>query len=214
MRKFLEKKSIALYEPLLSPLLSGLRKKVLTHVYKHVDIYAQQKAHTPIFFLDCCCGAGGLLRLATHHHTQNISFMGLDAHALMLQEARKNASKSFFLQANAVHIPLTTQSVHIATLCMALHTMPLEIRQGVIHELLRVAKKVIVADYCLAERNIHLPSAFLAHAVERLIGGEHYAQYKHFMQQGALEGFLYTQGLQSQERYSVLGGAGQVSIMY
>ncbi len=210
MRKFLEKKSVALYEPLLSPLLSGLRKEVLTHVYKQ----ALQEPHTPVFCLDCCCGAGGLLRLVAQQYTQNMTCIGLDTNAFMLQEARKNASESFFLQANAVHIPLATQSVHVATLCMSLHTMPLEIRQGVMRELLRVAKKVIVADYCLAERNIHLPSAFLAHVVERLIGGEHYAQYKNFMQQGALEGFLYTQGLCPQERYTVLGGAGQVSIVY
>ncbi len=220
MHRFLEKKAISLYEPVLAPLLRGLRQEVLA--LAHIST-AQQKAPHDTFpthiLLDCCCGAGGFLRLATEKKTQSFeniqstAFIGLDMHPLMLNEAQKNAPQAHLLRANALHIPLQTQSVTVATLCMALHTMPLTVGQGVVHELLRVAKKVIIADYCLAERNITVPSTCLARGVEWLIGGEHYANYKIFMEQGGLEGFLYNQGLSPLERRSTLGGAGQVVIL-
>ncbi len=226
MRTFIEQRAASLYEPLLGPILRGLRQEVYDVIYDHVlkDQVADVSSLRPVRILDCCCGAGGFLDFLQHKSKQlnHVFCFGLDLSPAMLHAAQKRLHKShqsaeqkhYIIQGDALQLPLATQSVTVATLCMALHTLPVEQGRKLIQELLRVASNVIVADYCLAERNLHVPSTWLAHGVECLVGGEHYATYKEFMGGGALEGFCHTEGLIPQARRFTLGGAGQVVLLH
>ncbi len=226
MNIFIKQKLVSLYEPLLGPILQGLRQEVCALIED--TVLNEQKCdalslpYTSI--LDCCCGAGGFLRILQQNivRRHNTFCFGLDINPYMLHEAQKQQQKkeamgkpcSYLIQGDALQLPLSTQSITVATLCMALHTLPAEQGKKLLQELLRVASFVIIADYCLAERNLHLPSACLAHGVEYLVGGEHYASYKIFMAGGALEGFCHTQGLIPLQRRSTLGGAGQILLLH
>ncbi len=96
---------------------------------------------------------------------------------------------------------------------MALHAMPLDVAMACVRELYRVSERVIIADYCLAERNLYTLASLTAHAVECMVGGEHYKNYKDFIRLGALEGFLRHMGYGIHTRRTVLGGAGQVVLL-
>ncbi len=215
MRKFVKQhistKSAALYEPLLGPVLRGLRREVCQ--LRDVCVPKGSAMQAKYSMLDCCCGAGGLLHMALQEQNSFWQGIGLDMSESMLHEAQKRVPQADFIQGDGTCLPLATQSIHVATCCMALHTLPYVQAQQILQELLRVAQYVIVADYTLTERNIYFPSACLAHGVEALVGGEHYACYKDFMRGGAVEGFLYKQGLEVRERRMTLGGAGLVLLL-
>ncbi len=184
------------YEPILGPVLKSLRKEVI----KLANLSEQD------IFLDCCCGAGGLLALQSN----SAYALGVDISMKMLSEAPKNANYAKIICANAAYLPFADKSVDVSSVCLALHAMPQKIATLCVNELCRVSKRVIIADYCLTERNIYYPANFLAHAVEFMVGGEHYKCYKNFMRLGAVEGFLHQMGKEPQNRRMSLGGAALI----
>ncbi len=204
-----------LYEPILGSLLKDLREEVLRQVFLP-EMCTQERT---IRLLDCCCGAGGLLKMASAKETVSL-LAALDMDRHMLQRTKTHLPHVMSIQGDASCIPFISKTFHVSTICMALHTMPLITAQKVMHELLRVSKRVIIADYCLGERNIFIPAVYMAHSVEWLVGGEHYANYKKFMQNGALQGFVHEFEKEYAELFSkflcttwhatVLGGAGLV----
>ncbi len=213
------------YEPILGPLLQGLRQEVcaLVHLAKHQLEHNTSQAT----YLDCCCGTGGLLHMLQKQEADNTISMrciGLDYNTDMLHvghkkkykehhAAKNQQSQMLWVQGNALQLPFSKQSIDIASICMALHTLSQDNAETILRELRRVAKKIIIADYCLAERNISLPATWLAHGIEALVGGEHYRAYKEFMRYGALEGLLQRMGFVPSLRRSVLGGAGTVVVL-
>ncbi len=235
---FMSKQAIgaALYEPLLAPLLSSMRQHIVRlalphtlprnfrlldcccgagglltmtaqamHVAKGQDMTDQDMTGQDMTGQDLTgqnlTGQGG-------------ACIGLDMDAHMLAQCQKYTapfrSCVHLMRADATHLPFTSQSIHTATLCMALHTMPLDTAFHVLKEMHRVAQCVIIADYCLAERNLSLPAAAFAHTLESIAGGSHYANYKVFMQQGGLEGFLHKAGYKIHERHTVSGGVVRI----
>ncbi len=191
-----------LYEPIIGVLLRDLRKKVIDIVLNSDENH---------LLLDCCAGAGGLLGMYLQHTQKHC--IALDKSALMLEKCKKNAPYADIILSDAGRLPFATQSIDVASICMALHTMPQKNAMQSLEELCRVAKNVIIADYCLADRNLALPAATLAHAIEALIGGEHYACYKAFQKQGGLDGLLYHMGISPTLRQGALGGAGSVVVL-
>ncbi len=201
------------YEPLLGSLLKNMRQEVCSLMQ---ELCNTSLSHALVTYVDCCCGAGGLIdsvhkkKLSTSYQ---IKVIGVDYSIAMLNRAKKDFSQTPWVQGNVLQLPFATQSIDIVTICMALHTMDKEQAKHIMHELSRVAKNVIIADYCLAERNISLPATFLAHGIEALLGGEHYKNYKIFMKNGAIEGLLQRCQQTARARRSVFGGAGSVILL-
>lgn len=208
-----EQIAVRLYEPLLGGLLADVRAQVLA--------LCQQLRVRRV--LDVCCGPAGCSRVL---HQGGLQVCGLDVSWPMIRQAQRTmagaASFSALLRADAMRLPFASRALDssasaagfdAAVLVLALHTMPLAQAQAVVREVLRVTPLCIVADYRLAERNIDLPAAALAHAVEWLVGGEHYAHYKKFMAAGAVEGFARLSGFRTGARRRVLGGAGEIIVL-
>ncbi len=189
------------YEPLIGPLLKSLRMDVLKLI----------KAEHGKTYLDCCCGAGGMLNLAESE--TYLTHVGIDLSSNMLKQAQKNTSQAHFCCADATCLPFNAHSFDIASVCMALHAIPLHDALACVEELMRVAKRVIIADYCLLERNAYAPSYLLANTIERLVGGTHYRCYKEFMKIGALEGFLRHAGYTTSTNILTLGGSARVVML-
>ncbi len=206
--------AIMAYEPLLGALLKSARNEILQSMLALRDGYDFSEDFA---FLDCCCGPAGFLHGVEHLCKGQAKLVGVDVDMAMLREARKqcpsNSSLSFMC-ANATSLPFKDASFHVAAVSMALHAMPYEVAQKSLVELCRVAKHVLVVDYCLSERNIFIPAVLVGRGIEWLVGGEHYACYKHFMHNGGLEGLCYalTQKVNTiftvKRRRHTLGGAG------
>ena len=198
-----------LYEPLLGAMLSSLREEV-TALCEHPSVVAAcpGDGDRPRRILDCCCGPGGLSRLLRE---RGMEVIGVDMSELMLKFARRWVSDVTFLRADARTLPFTAGEFDVAAISLALHSMDAGVANAVLRELLRVAAVVIVADFCLAERNLELPANAAIRVVEWLIGSEHYRNCRRFMEQGGVEGLLYRHQLRVLERRHVLGGGATVA---
>ncbi len=198
-----------LYEPLLGPVLSGLREEVAA-LCEHPGVVAAcpGDGDRPRRILDCCCGPGGLSRLLRE---RGMEVTGVDMSEPMLEFARRRVSGVTFLHADARTLPFVDGEFDVAVISLALHSMDAGTADAVLRELLRVAAVVIVADFCLAERNLELPATAAIRVVEWLVGGEHYRNCRRFMEQGGLEGLLYRHQLMVLGRGHALGGGATVA---
>ncbi len=201
-----------LYEPVLGSLLGSLRRCVVS-----LALSLRPPLHEGV--LDCCCGAGGLL-LMLNNSMSSVSkkralCIGIDLSPAMLRQAKKRTASTptSLVRCDGSKLPFADKSFGLVTLCMALHTVPYDVALRMTQESRRVAQHVIIADYCLVERNIYAPAAVLATSLEMLAGGSHYRNYKVFMQRGGLEGFLYKAGWSVRQRHTVLGGVGRVVLL-
>lgn len=81
----------------------------------------------------------------------------------------------------------------MALISLALHEMAHPMRLQVLEEMKRLATSLIIADY-----SSPLPASFagwMAHGIERLAGGAHYAGYLDYQQRGGLPDLLRQAGL-------------------
>lgn len=158
--------------------------------------------------LDICCGTGKQIQ---RYQTLGIESYGVDMSCGMLQVA-SNITPTIVC-ADATHLPFATATFDVATVSLALHEMPLASAEALVHEALRVAKTLMIMDYCMAERNIEVPAASLAFLVERMVGGEHYQNYRIFMRQGAVEGLVTRLALRRLARHKIWAGAGVIDLV-
>ncbi|MDR3043160.1 MAG: methyltransferase domain-containing protein [Desulfovibrio sp.] len=112
------------------------------------------------------------------------------------------------LRADARVLPFADNVFDAVVLSLALHEMPEPVGNAALAEALRVAPRVLLADYRLAERNLDLPAALFVHLPERLAGAEHYRNFRGFMARGGVEGLAHRTGLTILRRERLFGGAG------
>lgn len=167
--------------------------------------------------LDVCCGPGGL---RPYLEQRGFTVAGVDMDAPMLREARRRQraesgcrADALWVQADARSLPFADGCFDVAVVCLALHAMPWDSATAVLAHMRRVARRVVIADYCLPERNMALPGCRVAFAVERLVGGEHYRCYREFMRRGGLEGLLHSEGVSVARREYALGGAAMITLL-
>jgi len=81
-------------------------------------------------------------------------------------------------------------SFDYATACMVFHEMEAGLRLPVLKEMQRLARTLILVDYCVPPP-VNLV-AFFCQFIERLAGGHHYHNYLSFTKSGGLLPFLNT----------------------
>ncbi len=193
------------YDSCFEPLLGRARTRVAELCY---DLCAKN-------VLDICCGTGKQME---HYAALGMNAYGVDLYQGMLNVAKVTANKvkgaNFsIVHADATHLPFADGSFDVATVSLALHEMPMVHAEALVLDALRVAKTLVILDYCMAERNIEVPAASLAFVLERIVGGEHYQNYRIFMRQGAVEGLITRLGLQRVARHKVWAGAGVIEVV-
>jgi len=186
----------AYYDPLLEPLLGHLRRQIVT--------MAQLRPSARV--LEIACGTGSQ---ALWFKKAGADYTGVDLSPAMLRAAGKK--KLACLHADGTRLPLADHQFDLATITLALHEVEPETRTGIISEMLRVTKPgghLIVTDYAHPERNnLYTRSAGgVIRGIEKLVGGDHYRNYRLFMAAGALYPFLETFGLELVDQRRGFGG--------
>lgn len=174
------------YDPVLTLPMLGARR----YIRRLVRRLEPQKV------VDVACGTGQQLRMVQGLANELI---GIDISPAMLDVARKKESADIvYLESDSRSLPLESSSVDCALISMVLHEMSPELRASTVAEMKRILAtggRLIIADYCQLSGPLPKAMSWLVRFVEKQTEGDHYRNYRQWMQTGALEQFLAEVGL-------------------
>ena len=167
------------------PIYHALFDRTLTEGRKRVVDLVPEGARV----VDVASGTGELcLELAAR---KRCHVMGMDLSLRMVEFARKrNRSDPVrFVRRSAVDLSgLEPRGFDFATILLLLHEIGREDRAAVLHEALRVARRVVVVDWqAPLPRNLH---GLVIRLVEAVGGREHYGSFADYLATGGLASVL------------------------
>jgi len=169
-----------LYDPLLYFFMRSIRKAVLNELLAYKD-----KA-----ILDLCCGTGNQMKLLVKHGFTNLHC--LDLSSSMLKIAKKSNDQICIYHEDATQTHFDNHSFDIITISFALHEKDRTTLQNLMREIHRLLKDnglLLAVDFLFDERT-PLVSKWGIRFVEGLAGGDHYRNFKTYIQNNGLPGII------------------------
>ena len=189
-----------IYTNFIDPLVKGLHREVVRSVAPSDTV------------IDIGCGPGSLSILLSGKASH---VTGIDIDDDMLKSAIREASGKGIVNLDFLNRDATNLSDYgdrefdVAVTSMTVHQFGADNAISILSEMKRIASRVVIADY-----NYPMPSGFskwFAWFIEWLAGGEHYRNFRVFMQKGGLHYFTEKAGLKPVS--SVVRGNG-VLVVY
>ncbi|OQX57833.1 MAG: hypothetical protein B5M52_06545 [Helicobacteraceae bacterium 4484_230] len=179
-----------IYDPLLSSAVRPIRNRIVSLIkrYKYRSI------------LDVCCGTGEQLKLLKE---QGIEGVGVDLSEAMLKVAGRGKHKADCLNQDASQMEYGKETFDLAMTTFALHEKSPETARAIVEEMLRVTAKggdILIVDYELSEKTSPLYK-MLVYIIERIAGGEHYRNFRSYIDAGGLPALLKGTSLTEVKRY-------------
>lgn len=190
-----------LYRLIIDPLLSRLHKNIVDSI---------DPSHR---IIDIACGTGAL-SMEIAKKAQYV--MGIDLEEDMITTARRGALKQGI---NNIRFEIMDASdlsdfkdlqFDVAVTSMSIHQFNADLAIKVINSMKRIAYVLIIADY-----NHHMPRGYgrqIALGIERLAGGDHYRNFRNYMQKGGIHWFARETGLIIRSELTVSGGVFVLTI--
>ena len=164
------------YDLLLTPFLLGMRKQVL----------AIADSLKPDKIIDLCCGTGHQLKMLRKNGHENVNCVDLSSE--MLHVAAKGRYAPACHLKDASDTSFESNSYDMAVISLALHEKTPEKASAVINEAYRILKPgagLVISDYETADSVPRYADAAIRF-IEFLVGGEHFANYKNYMNSGGI----------------------------
>ncbi|MBG7617656.1 MAG: methyltransferase domain-containing protein [Chloroflexi bacterium] len=191
--------SFSVYRTFIDPLLKGLRETVVS--FATID-----KGDT---ILDVCCGTGAQTLV---YAAAGISATGIDLNPSMIttaneQKEKRGLARAIFEVADSTALPFADNSFVFASISLALHDKNADFQHKTLQEMKRVVKKgghLILVDY-----SVPVPSnmnGFFVRSIERLAGGEHYANYRAYVKSNGLVELIAQHKLKENTGITTQGG--------
>ncbi len=172
------------YRIFIDPLLSGVREVIRSKTDKGSSV------------IDVACGTGSLALLLAQK-ADNVTGIDLDQKLVSYASVRaseKEITNVKFRECDASDLSCYRDGeFDFAVTSMSVHQFDPGLAVKVLMEMKRVAAKVIIADY-----NCPLPHGFsgsLAYMIERIARGDHYRNFRNYMNRGGLGSFLEKAGI-------------------
>jgi ubiquinone/menaquinone biosynthesis C-methylase UbiE len=146
--------------------------------------------HKDKVILDLCCGTGNQMMLLAKHGFTNLHC--LDLSASMLEIAKKSDYPIHIYNEDATKTHFDDESVDIVIISFAIHEKDKATQKDLINETHRLLKKdglLLVVDFAFDDRATTL-SKIAVRFVEMLAGGEHYKNFKAYIQNNGLSGII------------------------
>jgi SAM-dependent methyltransferase len=184
------------YHLVVDPALARARRLVRDHVRQGSAL------------IDMGCGTGALLFSLADRCPE---LVGVERSGRMWAYGRRRAralglSRVRFLQGDATRLDfLPDGSFDYASATMVFHEMEREKRVPLLREMRRLARTLIIVDY-----RVPLPaglSGIFIHLIEGLVGGDHYRNFRSFVDLGGLASLLMKQGLAVEEEFPLHGSS-------
>jgi len=172
------------YRIFIDPILLPLRKSVLEHVEPSCRI------------IDVACGTGALVMAMarTAGHVTGIDLSEENIAAAQGWARRRGADNVVFEVCNAGDLSsYDCKEFDMAVTSMAVHQFDSDLAAKVLAEMKRIARRVLIVDY-----NHPMPRGWgrsVAWGIERIAGGEHYRNFRTYMQLGGIHHFTRRAGI-------------------
>lgn len=173
-----------LYQVFIDPLISHLHRNVMAHIKPSDSV------------LDVACGTGAL-SMAMAKIARNVT--GIDLSEDMIITAQRAARRKvlnnilFDLHDASDLSSYRDHEFDVAVTSMAVHQFEADLAVKILSEMKRIARRVIIVDY-----SHHMPTGLpktIAWAMERWAGGDHYRNFRIYMQKGGIRWFAREAGL-------------------
>ena len=173
----------SIYDFLLSRSLRSIRNNIRTFL-KHCGAKN---------VIDLCCGTGEQLRMMSN---EEMLLTGVDlSHAMLTRARDKGPSSIHYLETDATNLPLPDDEYDGVIISFALHEKTAFHHEAIFREACRLVKHdghIIIADYSIPQPGYasFMVGKILIPIIERAAGLNHYHNYRDWMNNGALAGFL------------------------
>lgn len=151
--------------------------------------------------IDLCCGTGNQIIYLNKAGIEQA--IGVDISDNMLQQAWRNGLKDVCLKRDASETTFEDNTFDAAIMSFSLHEMHAETARKVFVESKRIVKPgglLIAVDYCFDEQTKPI-GRFATRAVEKLVGGDHYRNFKYFIANDLLSEFSYGLSVIKKKRF-------------
>lgn len=173
------------YRIFIDPLINGLRLSVTSRIIPGEKV------------IDVACGTGALsVRMAARAG----SVTGIDLSEDMILTARNVVRRRRIRNVSFELLDATDlgcyadKSFDTAVSTLAMHQFDPETGVRVLKEMKRISKRLIIADYNCPMRNG--PAAWLARSIERAAAGDHYRNFRKYMDRGGPDRLAEEAGLE------------------
>ncbi|MFW5726050.1 MAG: class I SAM-dependent methyltransferase [Bacteroidota bacterium] len=151
--------------------------------------------------IDMCCGTGN--QVSFLHKDGVDEAIGIDISENMLHQAWRNGLKDVCLKMDASNTSFEDDSFDAAIMSFCLHEMHADTAREVFRESKRIVKNdgyLIVVDYSF-DNSTHPLGRFATRAVEKMVGGDHYRNFKYYLAHNLLAKFAQGLELKEQKRF-------------
>ena len=174
-------RSSRFYNPIVEPWLRSIKERIVQECLR----LSLSRV------LDVGSGTGTLVGML---QKEGIRAVGLDPSPGMLQVSRGNSEGSFALvRSRGERLPFSSGSFQGVVFSMVIHENPPSRRRELLEDALRVLDPrgtLFILDYHRPSTVSGQAARMIEYLVEWVVGGEHFRNYRQFMEEGALSGFL------------------------
>ncbi len=170
-----------LYNPIVEPWLRSIKKMIVKECLR-LNLSR---------VLDVGCGTGTLVGMLRNGGIQAV---GLEPSPGMIRVSRAISQDSFTLvRGRGECLPFSSDSFHGVVFSMVIHENPPSRGREILEEALRVLHPrgtLFILDYHKPSTASGNAARFIEYLVEWIVGGDHFRNYRRFIQEGALPAFL------------------------
>ena len=169
-----------IYDPIFYLALKPIRIAVMNELLKYKGKV----------ILDLCCGTGDQFKLLSKHGFKNLYC--LDISDSMLEIAKRSDNSIKIYNEDATKTSFGDASFDVVIISFAIHEKDRNTQQALINEAYRVIKKdglMLVVDYVFDNKTTKF-SRILISIIERIAGGEHYRNFKNYIQNKGLSSLI------------------------
>ncbi len=169
-----------IYDPIFYLALKSIRIAVMNELLKYKEK----------IILDLCCGTGNQFKLLSKHGFRNLYC--LDISDSMLEIAKRSDSSIKIYNEDATKTSFDDASFDVVIISFAIHEKDRNTQQALINEAYRIINKdglMLVVDYVFDNKTTKF-SRILISTIEKIAGGEHYRNFKNYIQNKGLSNLI------------------------